>query len=130
LRYESSGVLRFAGAHEYIVVWRAATRAVELVRTPGTWVGVLRDIARFTAESEIALAPGDLVLLYTDGVTEAMNADGEQFGLERLEVALSNVADAPVERVVGSLLESVNRFAVRQYDDITLLVMRQRDTRR
>jgi PAS domain S-box-containing protein len=125
LRYASGGKIRFAGAHEYLLVWRLATEAVEVVRTPGTWAGVLREISRFTVESEIVLAPGDVMLLYTDGVTEAMNAGGEQFGLERLTKALSETAGAPIEQVVDRVLESVNRFSPQQYDDITIVALRQ-----
>ena len=118
------GKLRFAGAHEYLLVWRRATRSVEYVKTPGTWVGVLADIARFSEESEIAFDAGDVLVLYTDGVTEAMNSNGEQYGLERLGEVIGQCATAPAERIVENVLESVRVWMTEQADDITLVVIR------
>ena len=124
VRYHRDGRLVFAGAHEDIVIWRSATRTCELVPTPGTWLGMGRDIGKATIETSCRLFPGDLLVLYTDGVIEAMNAKREQFGTERLCAALATVEDQPVQGIGEHLRTEVRAWSDVQADDITLLVSR------
>jgi sigma-B regulation protein RsbU (phosphoserine phosphatase) len=65
------------------------------------------------------------MLLYTDGITEAMNDSGKQFGLERLSAALIEVQSAKVEDIRDHVLESVTKWTKDQSDDVTLVVVRQ-----
>ena len=86
IRYRRDGSLTFAGAHEEILIRRAATGRCERIETPGAWVGAKRDIAAGTVDSTARLESGDLLVLYTDGLTEAAAADGSgaRFGIDRL----------------------------------------------
>jgi serine phosphatase RsbU (regulator of sigma subunit) len=70
------------------------------------------------------LEPGDVFMLHTDGVTEARNAQGEQFGLERLRHTFEQLATRPTRDIHDSILEVVRRWMVHQEDDISLLVAR------
>jgi hypothetical protein len=124
LRYDRGGKLTFAGAHEEMCVYRRQTGKVELVETPGTWLGAMRDVRKHTRDSELQLAPGDIVLLYTDGVTEARSAGGEQFGLQRLTALLENSADLPVEALIERIYRAVASHARELDDDVTLLAFR------
>ena len=74
----------------------------------------------------ISLQPGDTLLLYTDGVNEAMNADRELFGEERLRDLLQHTAGQPAAAIVEAIREAVRRFtgAQPQHDDVTLVVIR------
>lgn len=125
MRYQRSGRLSFAGAHEDIVVYRARTQRCETIGTPGTWVAATRDIAQVTVDSSLELACGDVLLLYTDGVIEATNAAGEHFGLERLCQELARVAGERIESVRDRLFMRVSAWVHEQSDDIALLVARQ-----
>jgi sigma-B regulation protein RsbU (phosphoserine phosphatase) len=124
IRYFANGDLVFAGAHEDLVVLRAASGRCECIQTLGTWVGATEDIAAATEEQRARLEDGDVLLLYTDGVIEAANAAGEQYGLERLiaELEATGSETAPVIR--DRLLGSVLRFLAVQDDDIALVVAR------
>jgi hypothetical protein len=124
LRYDPGGKLTFAGAHEDICVYRKRTGQVELVPTPGTWLGAMRDVRRHTVDTELTLEPGDIVLLYTDGVTEARAASGEQFGLERLSALLENSSDLPMQAVIERVYQAVVSHARELDDDVTLLAFR------
>jgi serine phosphatase RsbU (regulator of sigma subunit) len=65
--------------------------------------------------------------LYTDGVTEAFNADGEEFGEERLIEALRRYRELPSEALLSSLYEDIRHFSPHeQHDDITMVVARCR----
>ncbi len=90
-------------------------------------LGVLRE-ASFT-EHTLALAPGQLLLLYTDGVTEARGTEGEQYGEERLiELLRSLPASLSAKEVVERVEESVTLFVGSDEltDDLTLLALRMR----
>ncbi|MCB1057346.1 MAG: SpoIIE family protein phosphatase [Acidobacteria bacterium] len=77
------------------------------------------------SETELALSPGDLLLLYTDGVNEAENPEGEELGEDRLRQALVGLAQGTPPEVVAGLFAEVDAFArdAPQHDDITLLAL-------
>ena len=124
-RYDRSGRLVFAGAHEDILVYRAESKTVTTVSTPGTWIGARRDIRRGTVDSTLELSDGDVVLLHTDGATEIRNDAGEQFGLDRLVQALSKIGDREAVAIRDDLLGTVRSWGKAE-DDITLVVLRYR----
>ena len=86
----------------------------------------IRDIASLIEEKELALSEGDIVLLYTDGVTEALDAKGEQYGLDRLKLGLAGCVDQSAEAIVERLMADVQGFIgnAAQHDDITLTALR------
>ena len=73
------------------------------------------------------LQPGDRLFLYSDGVTEAMDAGGGMFGAQRLEAALTTAGDAGAEETMRAVRATIDAFAagVEQYDDITMLGFRR-----
>jgi serine phosphatase RsbU (regulator of sigma subunit) len=123
-RYDRSGRVVFAGAHEDILVYRAESGTCELIGTPGTWVGARRDIRRGTVDNDLQLRPGDVMLLYTDGVTEMRNEAGEGFGIDRLTTMLDMLHGEPVGRIKDDLLDALRTWSSTPDDDITLLVAR------
>ena len=126
IRYFATGELIFAGAHEDLVIWRAATGKCECITTLGTWVGATQDIADVTEDQHAQLEDGDVLLLFTDGAIEAANGAGERYGLERLCRELESVATEPVAHIRDHLFSSVHAFLAVQDDDIALLVARHR----
>jgi serine phosphatase RsbU (regulator of sigma subunit) len=127
-RYFRDGRFVFAGAHEELVVYRKRTSQVEFIETPGTWLGAMKDISKFTTDSELKLEDGDILVLYTDGVTEAMDGAREQFGLDRLATLLKEHAELPVEQLCNAINTRVLAWCNQAADDdITLLVARYRE---
>lgn len=117
----ATGLVRLANAGHTPPVIRNSDGAAGFYRpAPGLVAGYLED---FTfVEEQLTLAPGDTLILYTDGVTEAMNGAGELFGEERLLVAAGQPA-AGCASLTGAVEQAVVRFAADtpQADDITLL---------
>lgn len=128
IRYLSNGTFVFAGAHEDIVVWRANENRCELLATPGTWVGVREDIFHSVGDSINALSEGDILLLHTDGISEARAASGEMFGIDRLCQALERNHALPVEGIRDAIVSEARSWQAVVEDDMTLLVARYRRT--
>jgi phosphoserine phosphatase RsbU/P len=125
IRYQSSGRITFAGAHEELLVYKGATRRCERIATPGIWVGIGTEIpSEATDEREYLLEPGDVLVLYTDGILEAKNAAGDPYGAERLERIIESVGHLPTARICELVIEDVGDFMDAQDDDMTLVVAR------
>ena len=77
-------------------------------------------------EEVVLLKPGDLVVMYTDGVTEAFNGEFEEFGEERLTRIVKTCNALPAKEVIGQILSGIRTFTgtTPQSDDITLVVLR------
>ena len=77
-------------------------------------------------EIDVALAPGDTLLFYTDGIIEAHNAAGELFGFERLEMLLKMYGDLPPQTFVSRVMTAINVFVgtMPPHDDMTLVMVR------
>ncbi len=120
----STGTLSWASAgHNPGFLRRAATGAVEELDAEGILLGVMPECV-FERRTTV-LAPGDLVVLYTDGFTEARNHAEQMFGEERFQALLHTVADLPVEAIPRALLKAVDRFTgAAPADDRTAVVLR------
>jgi len=123
------GVLHLTGQHEEILIVRR-NGVVERLDTIdlGFMVGIEREIQPFLNHSRIHLEAGDGVVLYTDGITEAHNAQREAYGLERLSQVVSThwaeTAPQIQQAVVDDLRQHIGSSKIG--DDITLLVIKQR----
>ncbi|AUX34588.1 MULTISPECIES: SpoIIE family protein phosphatase [Sorangium] len=124
LRYERSGRVTFAGAHDDIIVYRARTRRCVCIQSSGVWIGALPAIDAMTRDAEFSLEDGDILVLYSDGVTEARNCHREQFGLERLCSTIESSQHAPSDVIRDRILREVEGWCPSPDDDITVVVAR------
>ena len=123
------GKLRASGQHEEILVFRANGN-IERIDTIdlGFPLGIEADITDFVCDTHIELNSGDLVVLYTDGITEAENSNGEFYGLDRLCEIVERNAHRSARQIREIAIEDVRAYigSHKVYDDITLLVMKQK----
>lgn len=101
---------------------------VEWLKPKGVGIGVTKG-DRFVAHTEemiLKLKEGDVLVLYTDGITEMMNSSGHFFGEERLERLVSGVKEASSEKILNIIIETVNEFKgiEKQHDDMTVIVLK------
>ncbi len=110
--------------HNHPVLWRSALQTCEQLDAEGLILGVRRKIV--FEEKKITLQPGDILLLYTDGITEAENPAGEFFGQNRLCTFLQECRSLSPQQIVDNLLKQVRSFTgTSNYaDDLTLVVMK------
>jgi len=95
-----------------------------LLNANGIALGALDDIR--LEQKEVGLVADDIVVLYTDGIIEAVNDKGEQFGMDRLEKIISNNTNLPAQQLADQINDEVQRFAQgqQQFDDLTLIVLK------
>ena len=120
-----SGKLVYANAGHNPPALLKADGTIEWLTSGGTVLGILPQ-ARFES-GEATLAHGDLLALYTDGVTEGLNAAGELWGELRLEEALRRLRERPCVELASSLVREVRAFEgdTGPADDITVLLARR-----
>jgi serine phosphatase RsbU (regulator of sigma subunit) len=121
-----SGLLQYANAgHNAPLCLRQATGEIEELTTQGYLLGAFSHVS--FNEAETTLAIGDVLLLYTDGVNEARDADGRFFGEERLKTAVTNAGDRHAEGIVEAIVTAVASFIgeMAQADDLTILVAKR-----
>lgn len=122
----SSGALRVVSAgHVSTFILRASGDVVTLSST-GTPLGLMPPGLPF-GETLLQLAPGDMLVLFSDGVPEAQNIFDEEFGEERLIDVLREAAGDSAEQVIDRVMAAIDAFVggAPQFDDITLLVARR-----
>ena len=116
--------------HDAPFLYRAADRSVTRINPPGMAVGIDSGAAfdRFTRDFSLELHPNDCLVLYTDGVTEALDGDGEEFGIERVTHAIKESAPLGAGAILERLTEDLKKFVgpAPQHDDITLIVIRKK----
>ena len=121
-----SGRLAYARAgHNRPLWWHAGTGRLDELDADGIVLGAMDAI--HLEERQIDVAPGDLVLLYTDGVTDAMDGAGRQFGVERLQDALAADPTAGAQQVISTIVRAVGEFTgdTPQFDDLTLVAVKR-----
>ena len=118
--------LRFAGAHQDLLLLRASTGEVEQVVTQGIWVGLQSDLGDAIVDATIQINVGDVLVLYSDGITEARApATREQFGLRRLAEILTKSAAKPAAEISADILRAVAGWEAKVDDDRSVVVGRR-----
>jgi len=122
-----TGRLAYANAGHNRPLWlRAGTGEIVELAAHGIALGVLEQVE--LEERVVDVSPGDVLAFYTDGVTEAMDADGQLFGVERLRAAVAADPDASAAEIVSAVERALGAFTddAPQSDDVALFVVRRR----
>lgn len=120
----ATGELAYAnGGHNPPIIVHPDGRSTVLPQTDGIALGIMPDFE--FAQNEITLSPGDTLVLYTDGVTEAMNSSGEEFEMDRLRAVFAGAQWGDARRANQAVFDAVHAFAgeAPQFDDITCLTL-------
>jgi serine phosphatase RsbU (regulator of sigma subunit) len=124
--------LFYTGAgHENIIIYRANEGICQVFPAGGIALAMAADVSEILSEKEIILNDQDILVLYSDGITEAVNAEGALFGLDRLRLAVNKhgYLGSSID-VFNSIAREVQNFVgdTNQRDDMTLFVIRINDT--
>lgn len=117
------GKFSFAGLHQDILVYRAREKAVDAIETRGFWIGIEPDIAEMVMVDELHMDIGDIMLLYTDGITEAIDRDANMFGIDRLIRMVQKTGEKSAEHLHDVILDAIKFY--QKPDDVTLVVIKR-----
>ncbi|AHE98573.1 PP2C family protein-serine/threonine phosphatase [Thioalkalivibrio paradoxus] len=122
------GQLRISGQHESVIVARR-DGTLEVIDTDelGFPIGLVEEMSQFVGQATVALDPGDVVVLYTDGITEAADPEHRLYGLDRLQAVISAHRAGTAETIKDAIIDDVKRHIGTQklYDDLTLVILKQ-----
>lgn len=124
-----NGILKISGQHEDVIVVRKNGH-IELVDTCdlGFPIGLEKNISKFVAESSISLQTGDGVVLFTDGITEAINLANEMYGMKRFCNVIGKYWESSVENIKKAIIDDIRLFISKQkiLDDFMLIIIKQK----
>jgi serine phosphatase RsbU (regulator of sigma subunit) len=120
--------MTYVGAgHEHIIVYRAGKGKCEVNKTGGIALGMVPDNSHLIKEVDLPLEKDDVVILFTDGITEGRNMAGEMYGLDRLVKAVEIYAPQySSDGIVHHVASDYSRFVEnhKQDDDVTLIAIK------
>jgi phosphoserine phosphatase RsbU/P len=121
-----TGELQYASAgHNPPILYRTATKRCHYLKAGGVALGVFKDV--MFEEKRLIMEPGDILVLYTDGITEIINPREEEFGEDRLEQIILHNITCSAEELGQRIMDANDQFAegIGDFDDETLIVIKR-----
>jgi serine phosphatase RsbU (regulator of sigma subunit) len=121
--------------HEYLIVYKASQKKAFKIKSGGIALGMTKNISKILKETQIAVERDDIIVLYTDGITEARNGKNESdmmLGIDRLVNIIENTPIKTAQGVFNNITIELSKFmgyGHRQFDDITLIAMHYKGDR-
>src|SRR5213593_2947205 len=129
LDHERDGVTLARAGHDAPLLYKRQSQTVTPVKSPGMVVGIDSGSVfdRLTVDFAVPLERDDCLVLYTDGVTEALNTEGDEFGVNRIMQSVRASANEGAQAIVKKIIEDVRDFtgSAPQNDDITVIAIRK-----
>ncbi len=129
LGHQQDGVTLARAGHDAPLWYKRQSQTVMPVKSPGMVVGIDSGSVfdRLTVDFAVPLERNDCLVLYTDGVTETLNSEGDEFGVDRMMQSVRASANDSAQAIVKRIIEDVREFtgSVPQNDDMTLIAIRK-----
>jgi phosphoserine phosphatase RsbU/P len=129
LNHARNAVTLSRAGHDAPLLYKRASQTITPLKTPGMVVGIDSGSVfdRLTTDVAVPLERDDCLLLYTDGVTEALDSGGDEFGIERTMESVRASAKGGAQAIVTRLIDDLRTFvgSQPQNDDITLIAIRK-----
>jgi serine phosphatase RsbU (regulator of sigma subunit) len=123
MNIQANGTIHYSGLHQDMLVYRAGRKSIEIHESRGMWIGMLDDIQGLLAVDLLSLDFGDILLLYTDGITEALAADQKMYGEDKLQNILLKNSSLNAESLKSAILESLKNYSCP--DDVTFMIIKR-----
>lgn len=120
--FEKDGNALYSGLHQNLIIYRASTDEVEEVPSAGIWLSAW-DMGQKNVDSNLKLNSGDILFLYTDGITEAKDKNKKMFSEERLVKLIKETSLQSTEKMRDRVLEELKEY--RTDDDVTMLILKK-----
>ncbi|HTL78193.1 MAG TPA: GAF domain-containing SpoIIE family protein phosphatase [Candidatus Babeliales bacterium] len=129
LDHQRDGITLARAGHDAPLWYQRQSQSVTPVKSPGMVVGIDSGSVfdRLTTDFSIPLERNDCLVLYTDGVTETLNSEGDEYGVDRMMQSVRASANDGAQAIVKRIIEDVREFtgSVPQNDDITVIAIRK-----
>ena len=129
LDHHQNGVMLARAGHDAPLWYQRQSQTVTPVKSPGMVVGIDSGSVfdRLTVDFAIPLERNDCLVLYTDGLTETLDSEGDEFGVDRMMESVRTSANDGAQAIVKRIIEDVREFtgSVPQNDDMTLIAIRR-----
>jgi len=126
LAIDEDYTITYANAsHQKAILLRAGVESTELLDTNGLFIGAIEEARDTYEEKTSKMKYGDRLIMYTDGIPEAIDAERREYSLERLQSVVVKNRSLPLEDFTSAIIEDVQRFigSAQVEDDITLVVV-------
>ncbi len=129
---EKNGLFTLSGLHQDIFIYRAGSDTVDVVATDGFWIGIMDNFGEMFNNQKLEMSTGDIMLLYTDGITEAWekgsiknhrSAETQMFGDKKLIKAFKESGKKSVDEIKIDILKSLTNYNFD--DDVTLVIVKR-----
>src|SRR5213593_4176073 len=129
LDHQHDGVTLARAGHDAPLLYQQQSQTITPIKSPGMVVGIDSGSVfdRLTVDFSVPLQRNDCLILYTDGVTEALNTEGDEFGVNRIMQSVRASANEGAQAIVKKIIEDVRDFtgSAPQNDDITVIAIRK-----
>lgn len=123
LAIHQDGKVVHAGLHQDILIYSKREDEVREVETYGIWIGLDEKTGILNEDRQFSVEVGNVILLYTDGITEATDSQGLMFGSDNLKSILKENGTRPTSEIKEQILKGLSKY--HKSDDVSLLVMRR-----
>jgi serine phosphatase RsbU (regulator of sigma subunit) len=125
LHHRGQGLFDCVGGHCDPIIINPTTKTARSIETPGPWLGLISELRRVPI-TQIQLEKGEILCLYSDGITEARNPADEEYGSDRLTKDLVELlcSNQPLQTCIDELLKRVAAFSSKRDDDRTIVIIR------
>jgi serine phosphatase RsbU (regulator of sigma subunit)/ligand-binding sensor domain-containing protein len=120
---EPNGDFLFSGLHQDILVFRDKQKKVEAIETRGMWLGMVKEIDQLMKADRLTLQTNDIILLYTDGLTEAVDEKGNMFSEQRLADLLLKYGHEAADKIKHVLIANLRSYQCA--DDVTFMIIKK-----
>jgi serine phosphatase RsbU (regulator of sigma subunit) len=122
--FGTDGNAVYSGLHQNILVYRASTDEIEIIPTVGIWLSPWDIGQASNADHELTLKRGDVLFLYTDGITEARDAEREMFSEKKLVKILKNSGNLETGDIKNNIIDALKGYTIN--DDVTMVILKRK----
>jgi serine phosphatase RsbU (regulator of sigma subunit) len=120
---QQNGQINYSGLHQDILIYRTASSTIDVLETKGMWIGITDQIEGLLQIEQLQMNPGDVLLLFTDGIVEAIDNAGKMFSDLKLRQLFQKLGQNPLSEIHQGILNSLIDYKLN--DDITFVLIKK-----